>query len=167
MENHTVDRAKAYGTAALVLGLDRLTKLLIENHFSFLDTYRVIPGFFDIVRSENRGVAFGLFSESTFQWRTTILVLLAAAAVVGVAIVLWRPERLDRFSRYGFALILGGAAGNLVDRAVSGRVTDFLLFYFRDYQWPAFNVADSAIVIGSALLALSLFRPKTQAANVS
>jgi len=73
---------------------------------------------------------------------------------------------LDRMSRWGFALILGGAAGNVVDRILFGRVTDFLLFYIHDYQWPAFNVADSAIVVGSGLLALGLLRPKTQAANV-
>jgi len=167
MSADTVDlRLKAYGAAIAVLTLDRLTKWLIETRVSFLDTFKVIPGVFDIVRSENRGVAFGLFNASNSQWQTWLLVLLAAAAVVGVSIVLWRPERLDRLARWGFALILGGAAGNVVDRILYGRVTDFLLFYFRDYQWPAFNVADSAIVIGSGLLAVSLLRPKQQAANV-
>jgi signal peptidase II len=167
MYSHLVDlRLKAFGTGAAVLALDRLTKWLIETRMSFLDTYRVIPGFFDIVRSENRGVAFGLFNDSNSEWRTTLLALLAIAAVIGVSIVLWRPDRLDRTSRWGFALILGGAAGNVVDRILWGRVTDFLLFYIRDYQWPAFNVADSAIVVGSSLLALALLRPKPQAANV-
>lgn len=167
MDSYTVDlRLKAYGTGLAVVALDRLTKWLIETRVSFLDTFKVIPGFFDIVRSENRGVAFGLFNDSTSEWRTTLLVLLSVAAVIGVSIVLWRPDRLDRLSRWGFALILGGAAGNVVDRILFGRVTDFLLFYIRDYQWPAFNVADSAIVVGSGLLALGLLRPKTQAANV-
>lgn len=167
MYSHLVDlRLKAFGTGAAVLALDRLTKWLIETRMSFLDTYRIIPGFFDIVRSENRGVAFGLFNDSNSEWRTTLLALLAIAAVIGVSIVLWRPDRLDRTSRWGFALILGGAAGNVVDRILWGRVTDFLLFYIRDYQWPAFNVADSAIVVGSSLLALALLRPKPQAANV-
>ena len=167
MDSDTVDlRLKAYGAGAAVLALDRLTKWLIETRVSFEDTIKVIPGFFNIVRSENRGVAFGLFNDSTSQWRTLLLVLLSVAAVIGVSIVLWRPERLDRLSRSGFALILGGATGNVVDRVLYGRVTDFLLFYIRDYQWPAFNVADSAIVIGSALLAVGLLWPKTQAANV-
>lgn len=159
-------RLKAYGAAAAVLLLDRLTKWIVETRVSFLDSRKVIPGFFDIVRSGNRGVAFGLFNGSDSEWRTLLLVLLAVAAVIGVSIVLWHPERLDRLARWGFALILGGAAGNVVDRILYGQVTDFLLFYFRDYQWPAFNVADSAIVVGSGLLALSLLRPKTQAANV-
>jgi signal peptidase II len=167
MDSHTVDlRLRAYGTGAVVLALDRLTKWFIETRVSFLDTYKVIPGFFDIVHSENRGVAFGLFDDSASRWQTTLLVLLATAAVVGVSVVLWRPDRLDRMSRWGFSLILGGAAGNVVDRILLGHVTDFLLFYFRQYQWPAFNVADSAIVIGSGLLALALLRPKPQAANV-
>ena len=167
MDSDTVDlRLKAYGAGAAVLALDRLTKWLIETRVSFEDTIKVIPGFFNIVRSENRGVAFGLFNDSTSQWRTLLLVLLSVAAVIGVSIVLWRPERLDRLSRWGFALILGGAAGNVVDRVLYGRVTDFLLFYIRDYQWPAFNVADSAIVVGSGLLAVGLLWPKTQAANV-
>ena len=167
MDPDTVDlRLKAYGAGAAVLALDRLTKWLIETRVSFEDTIKVIPGFFNIVRSENRGVAFGLFNDSTSQWRTLLLVLLSVAAVIGVSIVLWRPERLDRLSRSGFALILGGATGNVVDRVLYGRVTDFLLFYIRDYQWPAFNVADSAIVVGSGLLAVGLLWPKTQAANV-
>ena len=167
MDSDTVDlRLKAYGVGAAVLALDRLTKRLIETRVSFEDTIKVIPGFFNIVRSENRGVAFGLFNDSTSQWRTLLLVLLSIAAVIGVSMVLWRPERLDRLSRWGFALILGGAAGNVVDRILYGRVTDFLLFYIRDYQWPAFNVADSAIVVGSGLLAVGLLWPKTQAANV-
>jgi len=167
MDLYTVDlRLKAYGAAVAVVALDRLTKWMVESRVSFLDTFQVIPGFFDIVHSENRGVAFGLFNDSTSQWRTLLLVSLSVAAVIGISIVLWRPERLDRLSRWGFALILGGAAGNVVDRILYGRVTDFLLFYIRDYQWPAFNVADSAIVIGSGLLAVALLRPKTQAANV-
>src|ERR1035438_9390268 len=100
MDLYTVDlRLKAYGTAAAVVALDRLTKWIVETRVSFLDTFRVIPGFFDIVRSENRGVAFGLFNDSTSQWRTVLLVLLSVAAVIGVSIVLWGPERLDRPSR--------------------------------------------------------------------
>jgi len=160
-------RLKGYGAAAAVFALDRVTKRLIESHVSNFDSLRVIPGFFDIVRSENRGVAFGLFNDSTSEWRTILLIAGSLAAVVLVSALLWRPERLDRFSLWGFALILGGAAGNVFDRIVWGRVTDFLLFYIGSYQWPAFNAADSAIVIGSGLLILDLLRPKRQAANVS
>ncbi len=160
-------RLKAYGAAAAVFALDQATKRFIDTHVSDFDTFRVIPGFFDIVRSENSGVAFGLFNDSTFQWRTTLLVLASLAAVVLISVLLWRPERLDRLSMAGFALVLGGAAGNVFDRIAWGHVTDFLLFYIGRYQWPAFNAADSAIVVGSALLVTDLLRAKRQAANVS
>jgi signal peptidase II len=160
-------RLKAYGAAAAVFAVDRVTKRIIDARVSNYDTYKVIPGFFDIVRSQNRGVAFGLFNDSTSEWRTTLLVVASLAAVVLVGGLLWRPERLDRLSLWGFALILGGAAGNVFDRIVWGQVTDFLLFYVGSYQWPAFNAADSAIVIGSGLLLMDLLRPKRQAANVS
>lgn len=160
-------RLKAYGAATGIFLLDRLTKWLIETHVSFLDTWRVIPGFFDIVHTENRGVAFSLFNDSTSEWRTTLLVLFAMAAVVLVGgFIFRRAEKLDRYSLAGFALILGGALGNVFDRIVWGRVTDFLDFYIGAYHWPAFNVADSAIVIGSVLLLLEVLRPGRQAANV-
>jgi signal peptidase II len=159
-------RVKAYGAATAVFALDRLTKWLIETHVSFLDTFRVIPGFFDIVRTQNPGIAFSLFSDSPAEWRTLILPLFALAAVVVVAGILWRPERLDRFSLAGLTLILGGAAGNLFDRIISKSVTDFLDVYVGDHHWPTFNVADSAVVIGSGLLLLEVLRPKRQAANV-
>jgi len=159
-------RLKAYGVAALVVALDRLTKWLVETYVSAMDTYRVIPGFFDIVHSRNRGVAFGIFNDSTSEWRTAMLIVLSVAAVIFVSAMLWRPERLDRTSRWGLALILGGAAGNVIDRIAWGQVTDFLEFYVGSYHWPTFNVADSAIVIGSGLLLVELLRPKRQAANV-
>ena len=160
-------RMRAYGLAVLVFALDRITKWIIESRVSFADTYKVIPGFFDIVNSQNRGVAFGIFNDSTSEWRTTVLVIASVAAVIIVSVVLWRAQRLETLVLCGLALILGGAAGNVFDRIIWGRVTDFLLFYLGQYQWPAFNVADSAIVIGSGLLLLDQFRPKRQAANVS
>jgi signal peptidase II len=160
-------RLKAYGAAAVVFALDRATKWIIEDRVSFVDTYRVIPGFFDIVHSQNRGVAFGMFNDSTSQWRTVLLVVVAVAAVAMLSALLWNAQRLDRLSLWGFALILGGAAGNVFDRIVWGRVTDFLEFYIGEYHWPTFNLADTAIVIGSALLVMDLLRPKRQAENVS
>jgi signal peptidase II len=160
-------RLKAYGAAAAIFALDRATKLIIESRVSFFDTHKVIPGFFEIVHSENRGVAFGMFNDSTSEWRTTLLVVASVAAVIMVSAMLWKAKTLDRFSLWGFALILGGAAGNLFDRIMWGRVTAFLLFYNGTYQWPTFNSADSTIVIGSGLLILDLLRQKRQAANVS
>lgn len=163
------ERWQAFGLAAAVVALDRATKLLIEARVGFDDSVRVIPGLFDIVHSENRGVAFGIFNDSSSEWRTVVLVVLSFAAVIGVSVALWNPRKLDRVTFWALSMILGGAAGNLFDRLVSGRVTDFLRFYWGDHEWPSFNVADSAIVIGCGLLLIEQFRPKSkrQAANVS
>ena len=112
-------------------------------------------------------MAFGIFNDSTSEWRTVLLVALSCAAVLFVASMLWNAHKMDRLSRWGLALILGGAAGNVFDRAVWGSVTDFLEVHYHQYYWPTFNVADSAIVIGSGLLLLDLLRSKQQAPNVS
>jgi signal peptidase II len=158
-------RLKAYSLSALVFAIDRLTKSFIEAHVSPFDVHPVIPGFFDIVHSQNRGVAFGLMNDSTSAWRTVVLIVFSAAALLLVAGLLWRTTRLDRWTATGLALVLGGAAGNLFDRILWGRVTDFLEFYIGDLHWPTFNVADSCIVIGSGLLLLELLRPKRQPAG--
>ena len=160
-------RLKCFALAVGVVGLDRIAKSLVERYVSFSDDYRIIPGLFDIVHSENRGVAFGVFNDSESPWRTMLLIVLSIAAVIGVSAMLWRAKRLDGFLCWAFALILGGAAGNLYDRIASGRVTDFLLFYIGQYQWPSFNVADSAIVIGCSLLIVDQLRGKHGNANVS
>ncbi|HWB85152.1 MAG TPA: signal peptidase II [Bryobacteraceae bacterium] len=159
-------RVKAYGAAAVVFALDRLSKWIVQSQVTFWDTHNVIPGFFDIVHSENRGVAFGILNDSHSEWSAVALVVLALAAVAVVSGILWHPQKLERCSLWGFALILGGAAGNVFDRIFFGRVTDFLELYVGNYHWPTFNLADTAIVIGSGLLLVDLLRPKRQAANV-
>ena len=159
-------RWTAYLAAAAVIGLDRVSKWMIERWVPASAGYRIIPGFFDIVHSENRGAAFGIFNDSTFEWRSLALVVVSVAAVIFISVYLWRARHIETAMRWGMALILGGAAGNAIDRIVSGRVTDFLEFYIGDYHWPTFNVADSAIVIGCGLLLLDMLRSK-QAANVS
>src|ERR1700736_454663 len=113
-------RLKAYGAATAVFALDRFTKWIVETRVSFIDTYRVIPGFFDIVHSQNRGVAFGLFNEGVSEWRTPLLLLFSLAAVAIVAVILWNADRLDRLSLAGFSLILRGAARNCFERPLVG-----------------------------------------------
>jgi signal peptidase II len=158
-------RNRAYALAAAVFALDRFTKWLVESRISAMDTLTVIPGFFDIVHSTNRGVAFGLFNDSTSEWRSALLIAVSAAALALVGGMLWNARRLDRPTTFGLGLILGGAAGNVFDRVAWGRVTDFLEFYIGRYHWPTFNVADSAIVVGCGLLLLDLLKPKRQAAR--
>jgi len=160
-------RIKPFAAAAAVFALDRISKWFIGAHVSFEDTYKVIPGFFDIVHSENRGIAFGFFDGAASELRTALLAAFSLAAIAVMGAFLWKGRgSLARLSQFGFALVMGGAAGNVFDRIVWGRVTDFLLFYIGEHQWPAFNVADSAISVGAGLVLLDLLRTK-QAAHVS
>jgi len=155
-----------YGLAGAVFAIDRLTKWIIETRVSFYDSHVVIPGFFEIVHSQNQGAAFGLFAQSTSEWRSVLLIGFSIVALVTLIVMLWRTSRFDRKTSIALALILGGALGNVFDRVVrEGGVTDFLLFYIGSYQWPAFNAADSAIVIGSGLLLLDFFKVKRQPAH--
>lgn len=143
--------------------LDRATKWFVAKDISLHDGIQVIPGFFRITHVENRGAAFGLFADSPGQWKIAMLVLFSVVALVVVSALLWRNSHSMTSTGVGLALILGGAIGNLWDRLVSGRVVDFLLFYIGQYQWPAFNVADSAIVVGAGLLVIEILFAKAPA----
>lgn len=149
--------------ALLVLFLDRAAKLAVAKNISLHDTIPVIPGFFRLTHVENRGAAFGLFADSPSEWKITMLVVFSIVALAIVSVLLWRSSHSMRTTGIGLALILGGAVGNLWDRLLSGRVVDFLLFYVGPHQWPAFNVADSAIVIGAGLLVIEILFAKTPA----
>ena len=149
--------------ALLVVLLDRATKWVVAKHISLHDGIQVIPSFFRITHVENRGAAFGLFADSPAQWKIAMLVLFSIVALIVVTALLWRNSHAMTSTGIGLALILGGAVGNLWDRLLTGRVVDFLLFYIGQYQWPAFNVADSAIVCGAGLLVIEILFAKTPA----
>jgi len=154
-----VRRIVAFLAALGVFSLDRWTKWIVETHFGandFSATKTVIPGFFNIVRSRNPGVAFGIFAENSSQSRTPVLIGLSILAVLLLAGMLWRIDRLDSPSSTGLALIFGGAMGNVFDRVRMGSVTDFLDFYAGTWHWYTFNVADASICTGAGLLILSM-----------
>jgi len=138
--------------AAAVLLLDRLAKWAIAGNIALHDSVVVIPGFFHLTHVQNTGAAFGLFAESTAQWKIGALVSFSVIALIVVSALLWKNGHALTTTAVGLSLILGGATGNLWDRMTSGHVVDFLDFYLGSYHWPAFNVADSAIVIGAILL---------------
>ena len=145
-------RGSYIGISLAVLLLDQLTKLAVVARFSLDTTVSLIPGLFRLVRVENRGIAFGFFSDSPSAITSIILVLISVAAIGLVGLLLWQNPRSAVRAGAGLALILGGAAGNLLDRLARGHVVDFLDFYIGGYHWPAFNVADSAICVGAATL---------------
>jgi signal peptidase II len=144
-----------------VLALDRFTKRLVAKDISLHDSIPVIKRVFYITHVENRGAAFGLFNDSPTPWKIALLVTFSVVALVVVSTLLWRSSRAMTPTAVGLSLILGGALGNLWDRVLNGKVVDFLLVYIGSYQWPAFNVADSAIVVGAGLLVYEILFVKT------
>ena len=149
-------RLTALVIAMGVFALDRWSKWLVNNSFTAFDIKTVIPGFFNIVHSENPGVAFGIFAENTSHSRTLLLVGLSVVAILILAGMLWKIDRQDNLTATGLALSFGGAIGNVYDRVRVGAVTDFLDFYAGSYHWYTFNLADSAICVGAGLLILSM-----------
>lgn len=137
---------------AAVIALDRLTKWLIIRHLPEAHEIPVIPGLFQLSHWENTGAAFSMFADSSSPWRTLGLIGFAVAALLVVGFLLWKSGSALNAVTLALALIMGGASGNLWDRVARGTVTDFLDFYIGQHHWPPFNVADSAIVVGSLLL---------------
>jgi signal peptidase II len=162
MTTHAMRKFHLLISLGIVL-LDRTTKWVVAKNIALHDSTQIIPGFFRITHVQNRGAAFGLFADSPSEWKIAVLVLFSIVALVIVSALLWRNSHSMSTTGVGLALILGGALGNLWDRLVSGRVVDFLLFYIGKYQWPAFNVADSAIVIGAGLLVIEILFAKSPA----
>jgi signal peptidase II len=167
MTDHRAMRKYYLLIALLVVLLDRVTKRVIARELPLHDTKKLIAGFFYLTHVENRGAAFSLFADSQGQWKIAMLVMFSVVALVVVSALLWRSSHTLTTTGVGLALILGGALGNLWDRLLSGRVVDFLLFYIGSYQWPAFNVADSAIVCGAGLLVIEILFAKSPAPRKS
>ncbi|MEJ5329965.1 MAG: signal peptidase II [Desulfobaccales bacterium] len=145
------------GVLLLGVGLDQLTKLLVDSRFLVGTVKPVIPGFFNLVHVRNRGAAFGLLSSLSPEvaWIFFVLSTLGVLAVVGY---LWyRLPETSVGAALGYSFILAGALGNFIDRLRLGEVIDFLDFYLGRYHWPAFNVADSLICLGAGLLIWMIF----------
>lgn len=141
-----------------IVVLDQLTKAALRARLPLHDSVPVLAGFFDVTHVQNTGAAFGLFASFDHPLRSALLVLVALVVFAGVLFYALKTPASATLLQLALALVLGGAVGNLIDRVRTGSVTDFLLFYLGRHQWPAFNVADSAITVGVLLLAWDVFR---------
>ncbi len=140
----------------VVVILDQLTKLWIDSSMTLHERLPLIEGYFDLTLAYNPGAAFSFLADAGGwqRWFFTIL-----STVVTLILVVWlkRLQAHEKITAVALALIIGGAIGNLIDRIAYGHVIDFLLVYYQQWSWPAFNVADSAISIGVILMLLALF----------
>ena len=137
--------------AALVILADQLSKLVIARTFSFGES-RPVTSFFNLVLTYNKGAAFSFLADAS-GWQSQFFIVIGIAASLFILYLLARHGS-QRLFAFALALILGGALGNVIDRIAHGHVIDFLLFYYKQWAWPAFNLADSAIVGGAILLIL-------------
>jgi len=142
--------------AMVIIVIDQWSKFLIQKQLELYDAIPVIP-FFSITHWHNKGVAFSLFEDAG---PSVIWVFAFIALVISVVIVSWlyNLPKDNKWLACALALVLGGAVGNMLDRLFHGYVIDFLLFHWGDWSWPAFNMADSAICVGVAMLIIDMFR---------
>ena len=164
-------RAQALMIAGALFAADRASKLWIESHLTLYDSFAIVPGIFNIVHTQNPGAAFGLFAGASPAVRFLVLIVASLAMMGVLGQMLWQAtERVSSASatlRLALTLVLGGAIGNLYDRLRFDRVTDFLQVFLGTYEWPSFNVADSAICVGATLLAIDfLWGRRPQPAGV-
>jgi signal peptidase II len=162
--NTTAGRYSPLLVALLVVLADRISKLAIQHSMSMFDAVSVIPGWLRIMHTENPGAAFGMFADGNPVLRSAVLIGVSGLVMVFVGMALWSRGSTFQaaWTRFGLALILGGALGNLYDRVVHGTVTDFIEVYHGTWSFPAFNVADSAITVGACLLLLDLLWPRAK-----
>lgn len=143
---------KKYGMLALIAGLvailDQISKAAVLAMIPLYRTVPVIPGFFNLTHVRNPGGAFGFLADHIHGFATILFIAFTLAAVVLVIYFYVSTPPTHRFLAAGFAMILGGAVGNLIDRLRFGAVVDFLDVYVGRYHWPSFNVADSAVTVG-------------------
>ena len=140
----------------LIVLCDQVSKAIIRRKLPLHESVAVIPGVVDFTHIRNTGAAFGFLNGVDFPFKTVVIAIVATAALVGVA---WYAAGLahhQMLARAGLALIIGGATGNLIDRVVAGSVVDFVDVYWRSYHFWAFNVADSAISVGVAIMILDM-----------
>lgn len=144
-------------TALLALALDQGSKWLVMRSIPEHRPVPVIDGLFDLVNIRNRGAAFGFLNRPDIEWQFWLF-LGATLVAVWAILMLLRSAPANRWLSAGLGLVLGGALGNLTDRLRFRAVVDFLDVYWRDWHWPAFNIADSAICVGAVMACLVLWR---------
>jgi signal peptidase II len=148
-----------------IVVFDQITKALVRSLVPLSSSVEVVPGFMNFTHVRNSGAAFGFLNAAEFPLKTVAITIVALAAIVWVGVYAAGLARDQLTARIGLALIMGGAAGNLLDRMVVGSVIDFVDVYWRTYHFWAFNVADSAISVGVCIMILDMLGVRTHASK--
>jgi signal peptidase II len=148
-----------------VIVLDQITKAVVRSALPLHESVEVIPGWLNLTRVHNTGAAFGLLNAVEFPYKAVVMSIVAVLALSGVA---WYAASIplpDRLARLGIAGVVGGAVGNLIDRATAGYVLDFVDAYWKTWHFWAFNVADASISVGVAFMILDILGLGRRASN--
>ena len=148
----------------LIVVIDQVTKAIVRATLPLHESVTIIPTLVDFTHVRNTGAAFGFLDRVDFPYKTVIIALIATAALVGVGVYAASLAHHQLAARAGLSLIIGGAAGNLIDRLTAGSVVDFVDVYWGTWHFWAFNVADSAISIGVAIMILDMLTPDREPA---
>ena len=140
----------------VIVALDQAAKAMVRAMVPVHDSVTVIPGLLNITHALNSGAAFGILDATDFPFKTAMIAVVATAALIGVGMYAASLSHHQLVARIGLALIVGGAAGNLIDRVLAGSVVDFVDVYWQTHHFWAFNVADSAISVGVTILILDM-----------
>jgi signal peptidase II len=146
-----------------VVVLDQISKAVLQSSLELHEYRPLIDGVLSISHVRNRGAAFGILSDAGLRYQGEILSAVSLLALAGIAVYAWRLPAEARLPRLALACVLGGAIGNLIDRVRFGYVVDFIHVYWKQHAWPDFNLADSAISLGVALLLLDMLRSPRRA----
>jgi len=151
--------------AAAIVFLDQATKALVAASIPMYESVTIIPGFLDFTHVRNTGAAFGLLNTTDVPMKAFVMVLMAIIAIVAIGAYGATLRADENLARAGLALVLGGAIGNLIDRARLGYVLDFVDVYSGTWHFWAFNVADAAITVGAILVIFDLLGLRRNASN--
>jgi signal peptidase II len=144
--------------SGVVVALDQVAKALVDSMMDLHESHSIVDGLARLTYVQNRGAAFGILSDADLPYQSILFSAISIVALGAIAVYAWKLPATSRLPQVSLALIMGGAAGNLLDRARLGYVIDFVDVYWGRHHWPAFNVADSAISIGVALLVLDILK---------
>jgi signal peptidase II len=137
---------------ATIVAVDQATKFLVRSTIPLYSKKVIIPRLLDFTHVQNTGAAFGVLNAAEFPYKSALMIGIATLALVAISLYARQLGSHEKLSRYGLALILGGAFGNLIDRAIAGYVVDFVDVYWGEAHFWAFNIADAAITIGAILV---------------
>jgi signal peptidase II len=151
-------RAPYLWLAAVIVVVDQIAKILVDRALAVHESRTVVEGAIRLTYVRNRGAAFGILSDAEIPYQAVLFSLISLLALIAIAAYAWRMPVDSRLPHTALSLVMGGAVGNLIDRARLGYVIDYVDVFWGSYHWPAFNVADAAITVGVALLIVDILK---------